>query len=179
MARSVLDFLEDYLSMRLPWWLSWWRIHLQCRRTGFSPWVRKIPWRRKFTGKLLQYSFQIIFPYRVLQTIENSFLCSTISPCWLSVLYVVMCVWVMMGNIVFSDFYTAFFRSQLFVATEWHNFMFLIVASNTLSIYYFSWNLAQVFPIWIRLWIIISLSRMTCAKLSIETFNVERFRFFR
>ena len=30
----------------LPWWLSWWRIHLQCGRPGFVPWVGKIPWRR-------------------------------------------------------------------------------------------------------------------------------------
>ena len=29
----------------LPWWLRWWRICLQCRRHGFDPWVRKIPWR--------------------------------------------------------------------------------------------------------------------------------------
>ena len=28
-------------------WLSWWRIHLQCGRPGFSPWVGKIPWRRE------------------------------------------------------------------------------------------------------------------------------------
>ena len=30
----------------LPWWLSWWRIHLQCRRPWFDSWVGKIPWRR-------------------------------------------------------------------------------------------------------------------------------------
>ena len=28
----------------------------------------------------------------------------------------------MVSNIVFSDFYTAFFKSQLLVATEWHHF---------------------------------------------------------
>ena len=27
--------------------LSWERIHLQCRRPGFNPWVGKIPWTRK------------------------------------------------------------------------------------------------------------------------------------
>ena len=27
-------------------WLRQWRIHLQCRRPGFHPWVGKIPWRR-------------------------------------------------------------------------------------------------------------------------------------
>ena len=31
----------------LPWWLSWWGIHLQCGRPGFDPWVGKIPWRRE------------------------------------------------------------------------------------------------------------------------------------
>ena len=30
------------------------RIHLQCRRPRFSPWLRKIPWRRKWNP--LQYS---------------------------------------------------------------------------------------------------------------------------
>ena len=28
-------------------WLSWLRIHLQCRRPGFNPRVGKIPWRRE------------------------------------------------------------------------------------------------------------------------------------
>ena len=32
----------------LPWWLSWWRICLQCRIPGFDPWVGKISWRRKW-----------------------------------------------------------------------------------------------------------------------------------
>ena len=30
------------------WWLSQWRICLQCRRPGFDPWVKKIPWRREW-----------------------------------------------------------------------------------------------------------------------------------
>ena len=36
------------LSSPLPWGLSWQRICLQFRRPGFSPWVREIPWRRKW-----------------------------------------------------------------------------------------------------------------------------------
>ena len=28
-------------------WLSWLRICLQCKRPGFDPWVRKIPWRKE------------------------------------------------------------------------------------------------------------------------------------
>ena len=31
---------------RLPCWLRWLRICLQCRRPGFNPWVGKIPWGR-------------------------------------------------------------------------------------------------------------------------------------
>ena len=31
---------------QLPQGLRWWRICLQCRRPGFDPWVRKIPWMR-------------------------------------------------------------------------------------------------------------------------------------
>ena len=27
---------------------QWYRIHLQCRKCRFNPWVRKIPWRRKW-----------------------------------------------------------------------------------------------------------------------------------
>jgi len=34
--------------------LSWSRIHLQCGRAGFDPWVGKIPGEGK--GYLLQYS---------------------------------------------------------------------------------------------------------------------------
>ena len=32
----------------LPWWLSGKESACQCRRQGFDPWVRKIPWRRKW-----------------------------------------------------------------------------------------------------------------------------------
>ena len=31
----------------LPWWLSGKESACQCRRCGFNPWVRKIPWGRK------------------------------------------------------------------------------------------------------------------------------------
>ena len=33
---------------RLPWWLSGKESACQCRRCGFDPWVRKMPWRRKW-----------------------------------------------------------------------------------------------------------------------------------
>ena len=32
----------------LPWWLSSKESACQCRRHRFNPWVRKIPWRRKW-----------------------------------------------------------------------------------------------------------------------------------
>ena len=41
-------------NKRLPWWLSSKESTCQCRRPGFNPWVRKIPWRRN--GNPLQYS---------------------------------------------------------------------------------------------------------------------------
>ena len=35
-------------SKGLCWWLRWLKICLQCKRHGFNPWVRKIPWRREW-----------------------------------------------------------------------------------------------------------------------------------
>ena len=47
---SVSLGLKVYLICEVlpgpPWWLRWQRIHLQCRRPWFYPWVWKIPWRR-------------------------------------------------------------------------------------------------------------------------------------
>ena len=37
----------------LPWWLSGRESACQCRRHGFNPLVRKIPWRRKWQGTLV------------------------------------------------------------------------------------------------------------------------------
>ena len=44
-------FNLDSVLAELPRWLSGWRIYLQFRRhrrLRFNPWVRKIPWRRKW-----------------------------------------------------------------------------------------------------------------------------------
>ena len=38
--------------------------------------------------------FQILFPFRLLQNIEQSSLCHTVGPCWLSILNIV--VWICM-----------------------------------------------------------------------------------
>ena len=40
--------LLSYLCTGFPWWLKWYRIHLQCRRLRFNPCVRKIPWRSEW-----------------------------------------------------------------------------------------------------------------------------------
>ena len=32
----------------LPWWLSGKEFACQCKRHSFSPWVGKIPWRKKW-----------------------------------------------------------------------------------------------------------------------------------
>ena len=43
-----LIFAQNCQHIMLPWWLSGKRIHLQCRRCGFDPWVGKIICRRKW-----------------------------------------------------------------------------------------------------------------------------------
>ena len=44
---SVWDECNCAQNVGLPWWLSWERLHLQCGRPGFNPWIGKIPWRRE------------------------------------------------------------------------------------------------------------------------------------
>ena len=36
--------------------------------------------------------FQIILPFRLLQNIEESSLCYTVGPCWLSILNIIVCL---------------------------------------------------------------------------------------
>ena len=46
---KVLKGLKLSTMIRgLPWWLRGESVCLQCRKPGFNPWVRKIPWRRKW-----------------------------------------------------------------------------------------------------------------------------------
>ena len=45
---SCLYTLDGQHFIGLPWRLRHWRICLQCRRSGFDPWIGKIPWRRKW-----------------------------------------------------------------------------------------------------------------------------------
>ena len=48
-STESLDLLKTQYHLNgLPWWLRRQRIHLQCGRPGFDPWVGKIPWRRKW-----------------------------------------------------------------------------------------------------------------------------------
>ena len=36
--------------------------------------------------------FQILFPFRLLENIEQDSLCYTVGPCWLSILNIVVCI---------------------------------------------------------------------------------------
>ena len=47
MKHDNLDKPQN-MTPGLPWWLSGKESTCQCRRPGFDPWVRKIPWRRKW-----------------------------------------------------------------------------------------------------------------------------------
>ena len=42
------DLVRLFQTMRIHWWLRRERIWLQCKRSGFDPLVRKIPWRREW-----------------------------------------------------------------------------------------------------------------------------------
>ena len=42
------DLNNTIIQLGLPWWLNGKESTCQCRRQGFHPWVRKIPWRRKW-----------------------------------------------------------------------------------------------------------------------------------
>ena len=53
---SLFNLYHSTFPNRVSWllyssspqvWLRWQRIHLQCGRPRFNPWVRKSPWRRK------------------------------------------------------------------------------------------------------------------------------------
>ena len=43
-----MEVLDNIPVLGLSWWLIWKRTCLQCRRSRFDPWVRKIPWRREW-----------------------------------------------------------------------------------------------------------------------------------
>ena len=47
---SSLNILKEVFNfcLSLPRWLRGLSVCLQCGRPGFNPWVRKIPWRRKW-----------------------------------------------------------------------------------------------------------------------------------
>ena len=43
-----MDLGLSLIIVGLPWWISGKEFACQCRRHRFDPWVRKIPWRRKW-----------------------------------------------------------------------------------------------------------------------------------
>ena len=45
-------FIHDF-AVWIPWWIRHYRVCLQYRRCRFNPWVRKIPWRRKWQPTLV------------------------------------------------------------------------------------------------------------------------------
>ena len=68
------DRLTHSSILGFPWWLSWWRIRLQCRRPGFDPWVGKIPWRRQ---RLPTPVFSISEEFKCISCGSNTFPCGS------------------------------------------------------------------------------------------------------
>ena len=54
LGKASSGFINVCFLAGLPWWLNDKKSACQCRRLGFNPWVRKIPWRRNVNP--LQYS---------------------------------------------------------------------------------------------------------------------------
>ena len=50
------------------------------------------------------YFFQILLPYKLSQNIERSSLCDTVGPCWLSILYIVVCICLFFSLWTFSKY---------------------------------------------------------------------------
>ena len=48
MCVCVYIYMYILYIWNIPWWLRRNSVCLQCRRPGFDPWVKKIPWRRKW-----------------------------------------------------------------------------------------------------------------------------------
>ena len=46
-------YLLSIVPGSLPWWLSGEESTCQCRKHGFNPWIRKIPWGRKWQPTLV------------------------------------------------------------------------------------------------------------------------------
>ena len=46
LIKAENDVIKFLAPSWLPWWLSWSRICLQCRRPQFNFWDGKVPWRR-------------------------------------------------------------------------------------------------------------------------------------
>ena len=104
----------------LPWWLSGKESVCQCRRPGFDPWFRKIPWRRKqpliqvflpgeshwqqslancnpWSHKRAGHDLgtrqvlpQIPIPSRLPCNPEQSSMHYTVGPCWFPILNITM-----------------------------------------------------------------------------------------
>ena len=55
----------------------------------------------------VSFLFQILFPFRLLKNIEPSFLCYSVGPCWLSILYIV-CVYVNLKLLIYPSHHHPF-----------------------------------------------------------------------
>ena len=56
---SLTSFYLHALIIGLLWWISGKESACQCRRHRFDPWVRKMPWRRKWQPTPVSFAWEI------------------------------------------------------------------------------------------------------------------------
>ena len=67
---------------------------------------------------------QILFPFRLLQIIEQSSLCYTVRPCWLSILNIAVCICQSQLGLFLK---TIAHEVKLLCMSKMHNYMFKYV----------------------------------------------------
>ena len=75
-------FLLYSSSIWLPLWLSWWRIHLQCGRPGFDPWVGKFPWGRERLPSPIFWPREFHGPWGRKESVTTEQLSLSFPPVW-------------------------------------------------------------------------------------------------
>ena len=62
MLNLIIQYLEKYSTIGLPWWFSGKEPACQCRRCDFNPWVRKDPMEKEMATHSSILAWEIPWP---------------------------------------------------------------------------------------------------------------------